>query len=113
MYEVYKNIKRARKLRGWSQSEMAARLGYADKTAISKIENGRMDLSIPALERIASVLGVKASELMGNHSESSNIDKFVETLTPDEFALVEEYREADERGRALAHETLKICKSKK
>ena len=37
MYEVYKNIKRARKLRGWSQSEMAARLGYADKTAISKI----------------------------------------------------------------------------
>lgn len=37
MYEVYKNIKRARKLRGWSQSETAARLGYADKTAISKI----------------------------------------------------------------------------
>ena len=50
MLEVYTNIKNARKLRGWSQSE---------------------------------------------------------------FALVEEYRESDERGRALAHETLKICKSKK
>lgn len=113
MLEVYTNIKNARKLRGWSQSEFAARLGYADKTAVSKIENGRMVLTISALEKIARVLGVRASDLMGFPGEETNISTFQEELTSDEFALVEEYREADERGRSLAHETLKICKSKK
>lgn len=34
MLEVYTNIKNARKLRGWSQSEFAARLGYADKLTV-------------------------------------------------------------------------------
>ena len=112
MLEVYTNIKNARKLRGWSQSEFAARLGYADKTAVSKIENGRMVLTLSALEKIARVLGVRASDLMGFPGEETNISTFQEELTQDEFALVEECREADERGTALAHETLKICKSK-
>ena len=43
MAKIYENIKNLRKKKGWSQTELAKRAGYTDRTSIAKIENGRWD----------------------------------------------------------------------
>lgn len=45
MLELYQNIKARRIELGLSQSQLAEMTGYADKTAISHIENGKRDIS--------------------------------------------------------------------
>lgn len=40
---IGQNIKRMRLLRGWSQEELAHRMGYKDKSAINKIEKNKND----------------------------------------------------------------------
>lgn len=45
MLDLYKNIKDRRLQLGLTQSELAAKLGYSDKTMISKIENGMVDMT--------------------------------------------------------------------
>lgn len=41
---------------GLSQSDLAAKIGW-DKTRISKLETGKLDLTLNAIERIAPALG--------------------------------------------------------
>lgn len=62
---VYSNIKKTRKQRGMSQSKLAELVGYADKTMISHIENGKIDLSTSKLAEIARALNVSPAYLMG------------------------------------------------
>lgn len=42
--KLYDNIKKRREELRMTQGELAAKTGYADKTMISKIENGNVDL---------------------------------------------------------------------
>ena len=62
---VYKNIKKTRQEKGLSQNELARRVGYADKTMISHIENGKIDISTSKLEEIAKALNVSPGYLLG------------------------------------------------
>lgn len=48
-----------------SQTELAERANYCDKTRISKIENSGNDISMKQVKRIASALGVPMESLMG------------------------------------------------
>jgi DNA-binding XRE family transcriptional regulator len=45
MIELYKNIKNRRIELGMTQTELAQKVGYADKGMISRVENGKVDLS--------------------------------------------------------------------
>jgi len=65
MLELYENIKKYRKMNGWSQNDLALRVGYSDKSMISKIEKGMVDLSQTQIMRFANALGVTPSDLMG------------------------------------------------
>ena len=44
METMYDRIKKLRNSLGWSQEELAKKVGYADKTSIAKIEAGKVDL---------------------------------------------------------------------
>ncbi len=66
MLDTYKNSKRLRKLNGWTQEELAVRMGYTDRSMIAKIENGKVNLGQTKILEFAKVLGVNASDLMGN-----------------------------------------------
>lgn len=65
MPKLYENIKRLRLERKMSQSELAKRTGYTDRTSIAKIERGSVDLPQSRIEKFAAVLGVSEAELMG------------------------------------------------
>ena len=62
---VGENIRRLRRARGWKQTDLAERAGYAlgSSGTISKIERGRMAVDVIGLQRIADALDVDISVL--------------------------------------------------
>ncbi len=65
MISLYKNIKEQRLRLGLTQSDLAQKLGYADKSMIAKIESGKIDLSHSKIKEFAKALGVTPFDLMG------------------------------------------------
>lgn len=57
------NLRRWREARGLSQEELAHRAGI-DRTYISSLERCRYAAGIDVVDRLATVLGVEASELL-------------------------------------------------
>lgn len=72
MLELYINIKEKRKKLGMTQSELAKKLGYADKSMIAKIEQGKVDLTQSKIIAFAHALHTTPSELMGNDGVTLN-----------------------------------------
>ena len=56
--QVAKIIKEGREAKGWSQQELADKLGWQTKQSVSRIENGRQNLSLEMLEEVCRVLGI-------------------------------------------------------
>lgn len=65
MLDLYVNIKKRREELGLTQSRLAELAGYADKTMISKIEKGTIDLPQSKIVLIAEALRTTPKELMG------------------------------------------------
>lgn len=65
MLQLYKNIKNKRNELQMTQSELAKKLGYADKSMIAKIEKGLVDLTQSKILTFADVLQTTPGELMG------------------------------------------------
>lgn len=68
MLKWYEKIKMLRKQRGWNQTELAQRVGYTDKSMISKIEKGVVDIPRSQIIKFADAFGITASELIGETS---------------------------------------------
>ena len=65
-------IKRKRYEKGWTQTELAKKVGYADKSAIARIEAGCFDLPQSKIEKFAEAFGCESYELMGDFSKMIN-----------------------------------------
>lgn len=65
MLDLYKNIKRRRQQLKMTQTDLALKMGYADKSMIAKIEKGNVDLPQSKILAFANVLETTPSELMG------------------------------------------------
>lgn len=65
MLRVYENIRLLRKSKGWTQEELAEKVGYTSKGMISTVENGKIDLPISKIMQFADVFGVDAGDLVG------------------------------------------------
>ena len=65
MLELYKNIRNRRIELGLTQGDLAKKLGYADKSAIARIESGATDLGMSKVEAFARALYTTPTELMG------------------------------------------------
>lgn len=65
MLELYKNIKKRRKDLGLTQTDLALKLGYADKSMVAKIEAGNVDLAQSKIVAFAEALETTPAHLMG------------------------------------------------
>ena len=65
MLDLYRNIRKRREELGMTQGQLAALTGYADKTMISKIEKGNIDLSQSKIIAFAEALQTTPRALMG------------------------------------------------
>lgn len=78
---VANRIKDRRNELGWSQRELAAKMGYASNTTVAKIEQGKVDVSQARLEQFAQVLGVSVAHLMGWEQIQKKNDQLVKLVT--------------------------------
>lgn len=62
---LYKNIKARRQALGLSQAELADKVGYSDKSMISHIESGKIDLPQSKIVEFADALKTTPGELLG------------------------------------------------
>lgn len=63
--KLYKNIKKYRMEAGINQDTFADMMDYSDKSMISKIENGKVDLPYSKILKCAEVLNKEPDVLMG------------------------------------------------
>ena len=76
MLQLYKNIKKRRTELKLTQTELATKMGYADKSMIAKIEKGLIDLPQSKIIAFANALQTSPGDLMGwdNDQPSKEID---------------------------------------
>ena len=84
---LYENIRKRRKELNLSQSELAAKVGYADHSAIAHIERGRIDLPQSQIIAIADALQTTPGELMGDPYD--DLYTKIERLTDEQRAVVQ------------------------
>ena len=86
MLELYQNIKARRIELGLSQTQLAELTGYADKSAISKIEKGMRDIPQSKLMAFAVALKTTPSDLVGSTEDN-------------EYRLIEMFGKLDDEGQ--------------
>jgi transcriptional regulator with XRE-family HTH domain len=80
-------VKQLRLLRGWSQEQLAERVGNSAKH-ISLIERGQANVTLDALAAIAAEFAVDVAELVGNHASATS--NLVYTITRQDLDRIEE-----------------------
>ena len=78
---VATRIKDRRMELGWSQRDLASKMGYSNNATIAKIEQGKVDVSQARLEQFAQVLGVSVAHLMGWEQIQKKNDQLVRLVT--------------------------------
>lgn len=106
MLQLYKNIKNRRIELHLTQSDLASKMGYADKSMIAKIEKGLVDLPQSKIFAFAKVLETTPSELMGweqtNSFETQNSVKYP-TQEQKELNVIYEELPSQLRKRLFAY----------
>lgn len=97
MDELYKRIKNRRTEIGMTQTELARKVGYADKGMISRIENGKIDLSQTQLVKIADALETTPSFLMGWSDVKYKLPPFNDFIDCSNDFFESEYDEYEKR----------------
>lgn len=103
-------IKEKRLELGWSQEDLAKKMGYKDKTSVSKMESSGDNISLKKLSRVSEALNVDVAELLGIYEQEdipNRIKKHLETakqyqikelllnsLTSFELDIIDAYRDA-------------------
>lgn len=62
---VGRRIKDRRIELGWTLGELAVKVGYSDNSTLSRVENGKTDMPLKKLDKIAQVLDVTPAYLIG------------------------------------------------
>ena len=88
MLEVYENIKKLRKLNGWTQDDLSKKLGYSDRSIVSKIEHGHVDLNQSQIINLAKIFRVSPGMLFGSLESDFKLSAF-------EKDIICAYRAAD------------------
>lgn len=93
---IAQNIRRYREAKGWSQKELALRLGFDNSTRVSNWEVGVSSLSSSTLFAVCEALGVTPSDM----SKGENFRPEGMYITEaDEVDLVAGYRVATDEVR--------------
>src|SRR5689334_8641591 len=99
---VGKNIRHVRRARGWSQEQLAERVGLTGKQ-IGQIERGKVDVGINRLASVADALAVGVHDLV--RSLSDDPTESIYAIVQAEFAQLDAIvtrlkRTRARRGRA-------------
>lgn len=106
---VGEKIRQRRESINMSQEELAKRMGYKDRSSISKIEKGSdKNLSLETVQKIAEILNCSPLFLMG----WSEDEKHDAQLSPQEEKFIERYHRLDAYSRSIVENMIEALASK-
>ena len=73
-------IRQRRNELGWSQRDLAAKMGYNNNSTITRIESGKVDIPQSRIVQFADVLGVSIAHLMGWEETQKNNDTITDAI---------------------------------
>ncbi len=98
-YEIGQRIRKFRKAHGFSQEELAEKVGIST-THMSHIETGNTKLSLPVLVLLSQVLDVRTDDLLfdsidtGYIATTGEIANILENCTPQQLRFMKELIQA-------------------
>lgn len=106
-------IKALREERNMSQTQLAIKTGYTDRTSISKIESGKIDISQTKLSVFAQALGISIEKLIGieNKSTTDTPSTPPASLSEGQRVLLELFNQVPEDKQALVVQMIKAAVS--
>lgn len=105
---VGQKISYYRRQLGWTQEELAEKMGYKHKSSINKIELGIADITQSKVVQFAEVLGTTPAYLMGWHDEEKQNPSTDEPkLTEGEALLLDLFRQIPEDAQKMYLEVLR------
>ncbi len=107
MSTVGDNIAWIRKRLGWTQEELAVKMGYKSKSTINKIELGINDIPQSKIARFAEVLGTTPARLMGWEEENSPSEEL--QLSEGEKILLDLFRRVPEDDQQLVLQMIRAA----
>ena len=109
--EIGRKIKKARLERGLTQQELGDIVGV-QKSAIAKYENGRVvNIKRSTLQKIASALNIRPSELLFNESPKETADLHVKIITDFELMdVLKDYYLLSEENQRMVRELIRSLK---
>lgn len=89
--ETREIMKNRREELGMTQTELALKVGYKDKSTIAKIEAGTRDFPAAKVRVFAKALQFRPADLLPEDEDLADLGN---RLTPDEYALLVAFRSA-------------------
>ena len=111
MSTVGERIFAARRQLGWTQEELARRMGYKSKSTINKIEMGINDIPQSKIVIFAKVLGTTPAYLMGWEDAEKQTPPSItkEDLSEGEKALLELFNRVPEDQQKLVLQMIRAA----
>lgn len=113
MSTVGENILVMRKRLGWTQEELAKRMGYKSKSTINKIELGINDIPQSKIVKFAEVLGTTPSYLMGWNEETKKNSPEELKLDEGEKMLLDLFNQVPKENQEMVLDMIRIALKKK
>lgn len=110
MLDIYVNIKNRRQELGMSQETLARKVGYTNRSTITRIEKGEIDLPIGKVIDFARALHTTPGELMGWTEDDEQHD-FIMPNDPELIVLIEK-ASSDENYRDRLLQIVKLMGDK-
>jgi transcriptional regulator with XRE-family HTH domain len=111
---IGERIRQRREAIGMSQDELAKRMGYKDRSSVSKIEKGNDDnIYLDTIQRTADILNCSPLYLMGWQDESDNInDKEIPDHLKKYAQFIDMYEHLNDNNRELVDNMIQALSSK-
>ena len=109
MSTVGENILLMRQRLGWTQEELATKMGYKSKSTINKIEMGINDIPQSKIVKFADVLGTTPAHLMGWNDEEENLSPEEPILSEGEKIMLDLFRRVPEDQQKLVLQMIRAA----
>lgn len=104
---IYERIKYLRENLNMSQQELAEKVGYKDKSAISKVERGDRDINQTMIKKYANALGVTPTYILFGDEEINKNPPEQQILPEGELLLLELFRKLPKEAQESYTEKLR------
>lgn len=107
-------IKEKRLERGWTTRELAERMGYANQSAISRVEKDEIDLTQSRISQFARVLGTTPGYLLEWDVEPEEAGSVAAKVlkSTQAFKLMQNYFNMSEADQCMLYELSESLKAK-